>query len=85
MRLVTIGRSTESTVYVENTTVSRRHAELLVTSSGALYLTDCNSSSGTFLLVSSGWTSIRQGFVAKHDTIRMGDVEATIEQLLSLS
>lgn len=49
MRLVTIGRSKSSTIYINNEYVSSNHAQLLLLDNGEIYLTDCGSRHGTFL------------------------------------
>lgn len=84
MKFITIGRSPENIVFIDNETVSRRHAELLVTRSGELYLTDCASTGGTYVHSSEGWTPIRQSFVGRSDSVKFGQIETTIDYLLSI-
>ena len=49
MRLVTIGRSKSSTIYINNEYVSSNHAQLLMLDNGEILLTDCGSRHGTYL------------------------------------
>jgi len=84
MRFLTIGRSPDSHVFIDDPTVSRRHAELVITKSGEYYLSDCASTAGTFLKQKTGWCSIRQSFVNPNDSVKFGAIETNIQHLLSV-
>ncbi len=49
MRLITIGRSKSSTIYINNEYVSSNHATILLLDNGDIFLTDCDSLHGTYL------------------------------------
>jgi len=84
MRLKTIGRSDSNAIFIDNDTVSRRHAELVISRAGEYYLTDCASTGGTYLLTDTGWEAIRQCFVHPQDTVKFGNVETTVQNLLAV-
>lgn len=49
MRIITIGHSTSSNIYIASEYVSSNHAELLLMDNGDIFLTDKGSRNGTFL------------------------------------
>ena len=49
MRLITIGRSTSSTICINNEYVSSNHATILLLDNGDIFLMDCDSLHGTYL------------------------------------
>lgn len=49
MRIITIGHSTSSNIYISSEYVSSNHAELLLMDNGDIFLTDKGSRNGTFL------------------------------------
>ena len=50
MKLVKIGRSVDNTIVVkDDTTISRNHAEIFQDDEGNIFLTDLNSSNGTYV------------------------------------
>ena len=50
MKLIKIGRSIESDFVVENdSTISRNHAEIFIDNENRVFITDLNSSNGTFV------------------------------------
>lgn len=49
MRLISIGRSRSSTIYIPSEFVSANHAELIILDNGDIFLVDCNSKHGTYL------------------------------------
>lgn len=83
MRLLRIGRSQGNEVQFDDATVSRRHAELLVLRDGRLFLTDCNSSGGTFVQSGGGWAPIRQAFVEPTDRLKFGNYSITAREIAS--
>ena len=52
--------------------VSRRHAEIVPLANGRFYLTDLNSTFGTFVLKDGNWQRIRQSFVEPNQNVRLG-------------
>ena len=82
MRLYKIGRSTSCDIVLNNNSVSRKHAELLVLDDGRFYLTDCASSNGTYILQDTQRQAVRQTFVPGTACICLGDKQLTIADLL---
>ncbi len=80
-----IGRGQDMDVRLNSTKVSRLHAELEVAGShGAgkslsqqYRLMDCGSTNGTHVFREGRWRSIRSGFVAPDERLRLGDYETT--------
>ncbi len=67
-----IGRGTDVEIQVDDATVSRVHAELVVTAKGSYYLTDCASRNGSYVARNGEWIRIRQEFVSPADAILLG-------------
>ena len=78
-----IGRSPESDIHVDHPSVSRSHAELVMTADGRLYLTDC-SSGGTSIRKEgeSAWARIRQSYVSKADAVLLGGYQTSVQELI---
>ena len=79
-----IGRSGEADVVLDDTSVSRRHAELVAGRDGTWFLTDRASSGGTCRLDAQGWAPIRQEFVHPGERLRFGSFECTLDDLLRM-
>ena len=91
MKAWTIGRNRDCDIVIADTSVSRVHAELVETDDGRFYLTDCGSKYGTFVGDKDGvgggkdgWSTIRQVYVSLADRIRLGEYEASIDELLRM-
>lgn len=79
---LTIGRRPDSDIRIRDETVSRRHAELTVTSNGRYYVTDCGSLRGTRVLRGGEWIPLRQGYVDPDERLRFGEFETKLAHLL---
>ena len=79
---LTLGRSPGSDVRIRDETVSRRHAELTITSSGRYYVVDCGSLRGTSVFRGGKWTPLRQGYVGPDERLRFGEFETRLARLL---
>ena len=82
-----IGRENTSDIVINDpmNSVSRRHAELTITSEGKYYLTDCKSSNGTKVWRDDEWQSIIKGIdVEKDDTVMLGEHQIKISDLVSM-
>ncbi len=82
-----IGRSPYADVVLADTSVARRHAEVVVTDDDRFYVTDCASENGTWRRVPSddgeeNWETIRQGFVASDEILRFGNHRCSLRGLL---
>ena len=79
-----IGRGSNMDIRIEDSTVSRVHAELVVTAKGTYYLTDCDSSGGSYVARNGEWQPITQDFIAPVDSILLGRYETTVQQLMAM-
>jgi pSer/pThr/pTyr-binding forkhead associated (FHA) protein len=80
----TIGRSADSDIQLDDSTVSRTHAEMVITAEGKYYLTDCGSSGGTYLLDGNDKKLIKQTFVDQVDNLCFGEYHTSVQQLISM-
>ena len=79
-----IGRGSNVDIRIDDSTVSRVHAELVGTAKGAYYLTDCVSSGGSYVARNGEWQPITQDFIAPVDSILLGRYETTAQQLMAM-
>ena len=77
-----IGRGSEVCICIDDTSISRIHAEVVVTTNGALLLTDRASSGGTYVARDGNWLRITQDFVKPSDSILLGRYKTTVEKIL---
>lgn len=70
-------------IVLQHETVSRRHAELIPVAGGQVYVTDCASTSGTFVEDGGRWRQVGQDFVSAGGRLRFGEVEVSVQQLLA--
>ncbi len=87
MKTVVVGRSPYADVVLADSSVARRHVEVVVTDDGRYFLTDCATETGCWRQVGSDqgrdrWEKVRQGFVAADDILRLGDHRCTLKDLL---
>ena len=83
IRTYTIGRDPTASVVLPHDTVSRVHAELIPVAGGQVYVTDCASTSGTFIDEGGRWQKITQTFVNAGAKLRFGKLEVGVDQLLA--
>ena len=82
-RRLRIGRGRDMDVTLPDHSVSRLHAELLVSGSPAVSgeieyrLKDCNSTNGTRVFRNGCWQRIGEDLVDLHERLRLGDHETT--------
>ena len=62
--------------------VSRLHAELVRGKDGTWYLTDRNSTGGTYLQSNGEWVPVKQGFVRAGDRVMLGAFACSVDDLL---
>lgn len=79
-----VGRQRDCDLQLDDSTVSRRHAEVVLSPDGRYYLTDCNSAGGTFVRKEGQWQAVRQAFVSGSDQIRLGDFEMSASRFEAL-
>ncbi len=80
-RKVRIGRDAGCDVVLSDRSVSRKHADLMIESSGAMELLDLDSSSGTYLIRDGKEESIARAKLKAGDKLRFGEVELTFDAL----
>ena len=81
--LYRIGRSSAADIQIGDSSVSRIHAELIVTRNGSYYLTDCGSG-GSFIARDEEWAPIQQQYIGATDKILLGRYQTTAQQLVSM-
>lgn len=69
-----IGREAEVDVTIEHTSISHRHCEVVLDAEG-VRVRDCGSTNGTFI----DGTPVREASLENGQTLRLGDVELTLE------
>lgn len=77
-----VGRDLSADVPIADASVSRRHAELSPVEGGKLFVTDCNSSNGTYLVRNGATTRITQETALPGDSLKFGDVTIGVGALL---
>ena len=71
MKLVKIGRSEDNIIVIkDDTTISRNHAEIFQDDEGNIFLTDLNSSNGTFV---NGKKLKESIIITKYDIVKVGN------------
>lgn len=83
--LIRIGRSRASDARIADLSVSRTHAELLLTADGRYFLTDCGSRYGTAVQEQDQWLTTRQRFVELSTNVRLGDYVTNVAALIRLA
>ncbi len=81
VRTFVIGRHQDCDLVLDDTRVSRHHAEVVPMLDGRYYITDRNSTGGTFVRSGSGWEPIRQRFIKTTDRLRLGGHEISASRL----
>lgn len=87
LRSILVGREETCDIKLSDRSVSRVHAELQLLDNGDFYVTDCNSSQGTFVEQDGGRTPVKQMQVRRRAVLvlgkarlPLGDVVAYIER-----
>ena len=81
-RTYIIGR--EGHIYVNDPTVSKRHAEIQILN-GEVYLRDLGSTNGTFLIKNQRLVPYVEGYVQLHQMIVLGNKQYSIKNLLEIA
>jgi pSer/pThr/pTyr-binding forkhead associated (FHA) protein len=81
-RRFVIGRAQECEIVLDDTSVSRRHAELVRTPEGRWLLVDRHSQNGTSIREGDRFRSISQEVVTLSDIVRFGSLTISITDLL---
>ncbi|MDE3166340.1 MAG: FHA domain-containing protein [Acidobacteriota bacterium] len=79
----TIGRDQSADIPIADASVSRHHAEITLLAGGKVFLTDCRSSNGTFVVRGGAERRITQETLTTSDTAKFGDVSIRVSELLA--
>jgi len=84
MRTYTIGRDSQADVVIppKHSQVSRMHARVTELTSGRYRIEDLGSTAGTFVRCETGWNRVSHAHVDPRDTIRLGNLETSIDALI---
>jgi pSer/pThr/pTyr-binding forkhead associated (FHA) protein len=80
----TIGRDRNADVPIADPSVSRLHAEATLLDGDRVFLTDCNSSNGTFVIRNGAATPVRQETLRSGDDVQFGSVILAVADLLEV-
>ena len=80
-----VGRDRSADIPIADSSVSRRHAQVEIIDGGRIFLTDCQSSNGTFVIRSGQSIRITQETVSPGEQIRFGDVVMAVSDLTDLA
>ncbi|MEE2934249.1 MAG: FHA domain-containing protein [Pseudomonadota bacterium] len=80
----TIGSAMNCDVHLNHSSVSDIHAELVVSSSGKLFLTDRASEAGSFKKEKQKWVNFKQTYVGKNTEIRFGKYKTKGQSVLAM-
>ena len=79
-----MGRSPYADIVIADPSVAAYHAEIVRTEDGRLFIGDCGTASGTWRLAEGEtWQPLRQAFVSAGDTLRFGDHECALTDILA--
>jgi len=81
-RTYIIGR--EGHIYLDDKTVSKRHAELQIMN-GEIYLRDLQSTNGTYLVKNNRLIAFAEGYVQLNQSVVIGNRQYTIRKLLEMA
>lgn len=79
-----VGRDSDCDYQIADTSVSRRHAEVVLAPDGRFFVTDRDSTGGTFVLAGRDWEPVRQAYVEPPARIRFGGYEMEVARLAVL-
>ena len=82
IKTYTIGRGPKNNLQLDYDSISRLHLEMSVSLENEYFVTDCNSTNGTYLYDQDQWRKIRQSFVRIESKIRLGRHQTNIRELL---
>lgn len=83
--VVLLGRDSSCDISIADDSISRYHAELMLTKDHQLFVTDRDSRNGTFLVDDQGQSKkIRQGRIGSCVSVRFGSCHIALSDLLHL-
>lgn len=72
VKVFSIGRDSSCEISIADQSVSRKHAQIFISNSGKLFLIDCNSSYGTFIIEKGQKRQISQSEISVSDELCFG-------------
>jgi hypothetical protein len=82
VRTFKIGRAPDCDIVLADDSVSRHHAELLLTAHGQLFLSDCQSTHGTEIIERGVARRVEQEFLGPSALLKFGDVSMPLTELI---
>lgn len=83
MQRYSIGRDEGNDVIINDSSVSRRHADLIDVGGGVYRLVDSGSSNGTWCLGDAGWQQVTSAELDADALIRIGNHDTNVSALLT--
>jgi len=84
MQKMTCGRESSCDIVLDNPGISPLHALIELADDGLVRVVDVESDNGTFLNRNDIWIRIRKVILCIGDRIRFGDIEVSIDRLVSV-
>lgn len=81
---ITIGRGDSCDIVLADRSVSRNHAEVVLDRNGQMFITDCQSACGVFIVRGGEKEKISQGRVPRNADVAFGDFVLSADELLEL-
>jgi len=82
MKTYSVGRGDDCDILIDDPSVSRKHAEFVVTLDGEFYLSDCASTQGTYIAEDGDWAAITQRFVNLSDKLLFGRHQIGVNEVI---
>lgn len=81
-KIYKIGRHPSCDIVLADETVSAYHAELIITGDGNFFLSDTNSTHGTFVRKKGKFVKIQQDYITPQNALRFAHCEFSAKELL---
>jgi hypothetical protein len=81
-KIYKIGRHPSCDIVLADETVSGHHAELIITGDGSLFLSDTNSTHGTFVRKKGKFVKIQQDYITLRNALKFAYCEISAKELL---
>jgi len=79
-----IGRGSDNDIVIDDTSISRVHAELVTLPDGRYSLRDLGSSNGTMIQADNGWEMVDKTTIEPNQPLRLGKRQLTPNELIAL-
>ena len=81
VKVISIGRDSACEISIPDQSVSRNHAQIFISNSGRLYLIDCKSYFGSFIINRDQKRQISQSEITVNDSLCFGNYEMSGQEL----